>query len=719
MPLTPADRPTSPDSRPLLPTRRLLQLLWLVGLLALLTLTPVPRLKLVDTVENATLSLRFALRGVESPRVNEPRIVLVTVDDLTLDPELSAEDLEAEPWLAYFEEGWPWNRALHGELLQRLMAAGARAVSFDFLFLGSNEGDWDFYEALEESAGKVSLAFSFAPVRVDGEIHFRKNLPSDDLLPEDESDMDWMGFVNVELDDDGVVREAVLFSDRAIQAMPLATSSEQRERLRLLSSRLEPRMALATRAVHQYSPEALARFSGAEPGIRYPINYAGPSGWFPTVRAIDLFLEDRRERVAPRIEGSLAIVVPWSDAFKDIYPTPMGNVFGGEIHAHIARNILLDRFLARPGAAGTLLWLGGFVLAVFGGVCLPRSALFRVGSVVVLPLLALAIAQAAFSLAGVVLPMVPALGIVIIGGGMIVGADLRAEQRERKRIRSYLNRYVSREVAGVLLERGDGFASLNRGENRKVSLLFSDIRGFTAMSEGRSPAGLTAQLNEYFEHMGDAVFLHRGSLNKYIGDALFAVWGDLYSNGPGEDASQALKAALAMREGLERLNREWISSETRTPLRIGIGLHSGEAFVGNLGHPDRLEVAVLGSAVNVASRIEGATKDYGVDILVSGAFRDLLPDHPFAMIDRVRLAGVSEPTDLFYPAPADSDPWIDKWNRAVEHFRQREFEMAERAFTELDESPEKPREFYLAHCRQFQKDPPPLHWNFVNERTVK
>lgn len=701
--------------------RKLWQAVWILLLLAVVASSPFQRFKFVDSVENASLSLRFALRGVVETGPQDPRIVLVTVDDYTFSGHFAESDLEKDPWLKYFSGSWPLNRAVHGELLRRLLNAGARTVAFDFLFPGEGPGDDEFYEAIEEAGDRVTLAFAFVPVMSAGSVlQVRESLPYDDLLPEEDEDR-ILGFVNVLPDDDGVVRDTVLSSDASLWVLPFADDGAQRERLRRLSARMDSRLSLPARAAIQFDPLAAANIP-EQRGLRIPINYAGPSGWFPTVRFIDLFLEDRRKAVEPLLKDALVMVVPWSGFFKDDHVTPFGNVFGGEIHAHVARNILLGNFLTRPALPMHLLWLAFFAVAVIGGVCWPRAAWLKVGSLLLLPVVCLALAHLAFLLGGWILPVVSAMVIILLGGGTALVFDFFIEQAEKKKLRSYFNRYVSREVAQVLLERGDGFAALNRGENRPVALLFSDIRGFTGMSEGRAPDELTGQLNEYFEAMVGAVFARRGSLNKYIGDAIFAVWGDLLSDGAGGDADNALRAALGMRQALSALNDSWAGRADRPPLRIGIGLHSGEAFVGNLGHPDRLEVAVMGEAVNLASRIEGATKDYGVDILVSGAFRELLPGKNFALVDRVKLSGVSAGVDLYFPVAsgdAQAGAWADGWNRAMSLYRARRFEEAENAFASLTGSPPLLQNMYLARCRLFRQNPPPQDWNYTEERSTK
>ncbi len=214
---------------------------------------------------------------------------------------------------------------------------------------------------------------------------------------------------------------------------------------------------------------------------------------------------------------------------------------------------------------------------------------------------------------------------------------------EREFIKDAFSRYVTRQVSDVVLQGGLDLG----GEMRHVTILMTDIRGFTTMSENMSPRTVVKLLNRYFTAMVEACMEHDGLIDKFIGDAIMVVFGAPARTEPAVSALKAARAALAMTERLEGLNRELIS-EGLTPLKTGIGIHSGEAIAGNIGSPQRLNYTVIGDAVNIAARIETASKELACDLLISEATRELLG--PRAVVgtgEVVQLKGKSMPTRVF------------------------------------------------------------------------
>jgi adenylate cyclase len=224
-------------------------------------------------------------------------------------------------------------------------------------------------------------------------------------------------------------------------------------------------------------------------------------------------------------------------------------------------------------------------------------------------------------------------------------AEAAAEASRAERHRAQLGAYVSEEVA-ALADR-DGALSIG-GVTRDVAVLFSDLRGFTMYSAGAAPDALIAELNDYFEAMIDAIRPHGGVIDKFIGDAIMVVFGAPTPS--GDEATRAIRTAAAMRAALAAHNAR---REARglPPLKQGIGVHFGEAVAGNVGTPDRLQYTVVGDTVNTASRLEGATKDVGVDVLLSGAVvaRALAEGcvDAFSPLPPVSLRGKPEPTPVF------------------------------------------------------------------------
>jgi len=201
-------------------------------------------------------------------------------------------------------------------------------------------------------------------------------------------------------------------------------------------------------------------------------------------------------------------------------------------------------------------------------------------------------------------------------------SDIRAERHAKAQIRWTLERYVSRNVVKELMDHPEYVASQS-GVLKPVTVLFSDIRNFTQVSARTEPHALVAQLNEYFTVMVDCVFRHGGTLDKFIGDAIMAVWGNVFSSGTDNDACEAVQCALAMRAALDELNARW-AAEERTQLQAGIALNHGTVIVGNIGSPQRMEFAVIGDAVNITWKLQEQTKLHRCELLIGQSVADLV-----------------------------------------------------------------------------------------------
>jgi adenylate cyclase len=341
-------------------------------------------------------------------------------------------------------------------------------------------------------------------------------------------------------------------------------------------------------------------------GVEWPINYVGPSGSFLTIPSdvvAAIGAGDGEPAADNPLRGRIAIVGGTFVDSRDFYPTPHGLMAGVEVHANVVHMLTTRRFI-RPSSWVVGLAINALVVLVAGVVLVALRPL--AGTLVCVAGafgLGVPAALLAFDRGGYWIDFVlPVLAASVMG----LGSDALA----RRRFRDSFARYLSRDVLARVLADAPSL----RGEHREVSILFSDLRGFTTLSEQMEPAQIAAHLNEYFDAMTAAIFAHRGMINDFVGDAVMAVFG-----APVEDADHAwnaVQSAVAMDEALEALNRRWEAAGLPR-LRMGIGIHTGSVFAGNVGGRDRIKYTVIGDPVNVASRVEGLNKELGTTILVT------------------------------------------------------------------------------------------------------
>jgi adenylate cyclase len=287
---------------------------------------------------------------------------------------------------------------------------------------------------------------------------------------------------------------------------------------------------------------------------------------------------------------------------------------------------------------------------------------------------------------------------------------------ERDQVRSLLGKVVSHKVAEELLSRKIELG----GEEREMTILFSDIRGFTSLSEGRAPSAILGMLNTYLSRMSDVVDQHQGVVDKYIGDAVMALFGaPVMAN---DDAERAVNAALAMEAAMPALNASFAQAGWPA-LHIGIGIHTGNAVVGNVGSETRLNYTVLGDNVNLAARLENLCKRYQVGIIVSEATSKHCPQIAFREIDRVRVKGKREAVSIYQALGIKADlsaqqrQHLQAHEQALAAYRRAEFSAAQQAFLALPE--DTVNLLYRARCARFLKHPPAGDWDAIENLDEK
>ena len=522
------------------------------------------------------------------------------------------------------------------------MKAGARAVIFDFTFPKPSPNDDAFREKLDLHRDRVVVAGN-----ISNDIFPCFVGPTSTLIPETTPHDPRIGFDNFwhdPGDSADVIRRARY---RWADERGVWSSDEE--------------LSLASRAMER------AGFGESIPHDRelHRMRFAGPPGTFAP-RSIFMIFAPRYWRQnygsGAFFRDKIVVIGAHGNWQQDEHPTPMGMMPGPEIHLNAINNLLRPDFIRELSAAANAV-----IVIIFA---LLPSLIWRYlkkpyARFIVLLLTGLGWLGAVFAIynsASLFLPSFAPLIALNLNGISGLFLDIVIERREKKQLRSTLERYVSRNVVKELLDAPDQFMRATVGEMRPVTVLFSDIRNFTRFAASLDSKALVAQLNEYFSVMVDCVFAHGGTLDKFIGDAVMAVWGNAHSEGPAGDARNAVACAIAMRKELARLNALW-SASSQPRLKIGIGLNAGEVVVGNIGSASRMEFTVIGDAVNMAWRLQEYSKLAETDVVLGDSVVELLgsdfPTEPLApcrLADGVVLHCARLVTPEFSSVPALAHP---------------------------------------------------------------
>jgi adenylate cyclase len=424
-------------------------------------------------------------------------------------------------------------------------------------------------------------------------------------------------------------------------------------------------------------------------------------------------------------KDKIVIVGSSADILHDFVATPVDeHMHGPVLHLHTLAAALDGEFLR-----DTPFKIAVVIILVAGVLGWALVAFLKHPAVTFLALIAVAMAYLAvawifYDRTGLLLGFVPPLSAFLPTGVCGLGFEYILERMEKLRTRRTLERYVSKNIVSEILDNPGGFYSSMLGARKPVTVLFSDLIGFTNLSEKADPVALVSQLNRYLSAMVPMVFDNGGTLDKFIGDAVMAVWGNVSSHGIAEDAKSAVRAALGMRREMGKLNAAW-RAEGIEPLAFGIGINHGEAVVGNIGSyepHERLDPTVIGDAVNLASRLEALTRTYGVDILIGASAADLVRDEfHLRSVARVQVKGKTEPVDVFTLTGArnEVDPdflkWLEVYENAIRKFRERHFKESKILFSQFLEfyPDDKLAKMYLERALEYEQTPPDDAWNAV------
>jgi adenylate cyclase len=590
----------------------------------------------------ALLGEIFALRALE-PLENRllDRFVRGQAERLAPDPDIVIIDID-EKSLAVMEKEkevgrWPWSRLVHASLLEGLAAQKPRAIVFDLAFSEADSfrprDDAAFAEAVsrakntyfpllrlplkneKDGAPLAEVAQYLGIFKQPGaDPTARAGLVPPLILPPSE----WrVGLIPFTADADGVGRRYILRDVVGGWQIPS------------LPARLAFDLGFPV-------PDA----------DDFVLAWRGKAGQFPRVSYSDLYEDfNRLKRVRPRNEftGKIVIIGAAASGLQDLRVTPITTLHpGAEILGTAIENLKSGRRMryASPGWAAALgvLLIGFLYLSFRRGVDVRRIGLALAAASGAALLLSYA-AVDKLLLLPVLTPLAAAWTFYVAAGL----AEYLRERNARREAVALFSRFVNPEVVKQLIERG---GIQGAGQTREVTLLFSDIRGFTTLSETRPPEEVVALLNRYFSRQVDVVFRHGGSLDKFIGDCIMAIWGAPLDD--AEHARHAVACALDMADALAAFKQEL--GEAAAGFDVGIGVHSGQAVVGLIGSDKRREYTAIGDAVNLASRIEGLTKDAKRRILVSKDTAERCGDaFDFVSCGTFPVKGRAQPVELFEP----------------------------------------------------------------------
>jgi adenylate cyclase len=633
----------------LLPSRRLAHAL--IAVVAFLAVAGLYRWenagRSVRILNNAEYWFRDNILTVEGRHsLHDSRLIFLGLDNASR--SLSSIDLKT-----FFPDGspgtseyhaldlmtarYPWSRAVYALLCERLLMAGARAVVFDMTFPQPAQGDDAFQDVLRRFPDDIILGSDLVleTIGPGGEQAWAWMVPATSIIPDSSPDHPSVGYVVLPLEFKGIIRRA-LYHTTLEQWLGEAPPDDE--------AKSSP-SSLALRAATK-----LERIDLSRPFERHLFRYTGPPGTFPVVPMFQVFVPDYWQRNFGNgtwFRDKVVLVGPAGSITHDEKPTPFGLMPGPEIHLNAINALLHQEFLHElPPWTGNLLIALGAIAAWLLTILVKKTWL-RAAAFVLLGagyLFSVLLAHDHADTIALGIPPVLAFGVA---GLVSFVSDFTHETLEKLRIRRTLEAYVSKDVVREVLDNPQSYLSKLGGQRENVALIVTDLRAFTTMSEEMDSTQLVAQLNEYLSLMVDDIFSRRGSVDKFIGDAILAVWGHVKSEGAAQDTILAIEAALLMKESLRRLNAEWTGRGLRT-FEMGCGINFGEVIFGNIGSSRKMEPTVIGDAVNVTSRLEGLTKEYGRDLLVGEAAADLVGDaFRLQFVDRVTLKGKTKSLRIY------------------------------------------------------------------------
>ncbi len=658
----------------------------------------------------------------------DPRIVIVDIDDKSLQAE----------------GRWPWSRAKLAALVEQLFSNQVAVVGFDILFAEPELAampitakgdttqnpmplDHDGLLAAQLTGRDVALGYVFhdrpqPPIGrlpehlpVSGAISPNASIPTPRTytanLPRLQEAARYGGFFNADMDADGMLRRAPLIMRHGTKLY----ASLPFEVTRLFYGIND--ITFQTAPVGNF--DAVEYIGFGEYTIptdgegRVMIPYRGKFGSFVYVSATDVLHQQVKKSV---LENSIVLIGTTAAGLYDLRSTPVqSNYPGVEVHATIISGLLDRNFPVQPSWAEGANFIIMLIVGVTLSILLPLLNPLRLMAVIVaVTVLLLTFNVWMWSAHGLVLYIATPLTLVFMLALMNAAYGFVSEARERSQLKGMFGQYVPPQLVEEMSRNPQNFGF--QGDSREMTVLFADIRGFTTISESLSAGELKKLLNEFFTPMTRIIFNRRGTIDKYVGDMIMAFWGAPLQD--DQHAAHAIAAGLDMLAEVEKLQPNFRSLGL-PEIHIGIGINTGVMNVGDMGSEFRRAYTVIGDAVNLASRLEGLTKFYGVNVIVGENTRRGQEDYVFQLLDRVNVKGKNEAVTLYQPlcrlsdAPAELLAEHALHEQALSFYFNRQWAEAQEVFLDLHrQRPDKKiYSIFLERLDKLERLSPDAEWS--------
>ena len=596
-----------------------LRLALLLGTAGLVFLIQIAALlpNVTTPLERIEYSVRDTLMRLRGPQPPSNDIAIIAIDDFSFN------------WTGY---QWPWPRSYLAEIVDQVNQGGGKVVGLDiFLFEPDKEPEND--QALARVLDRTSSAVTVVQIFEDNVSGFTVSTLSQPL-PAYREVLDASGITAFTRDEDAIVRSVQAF-DTYNNKIYFHWAFE----IASLYLGVEPPSNPTSMSV---------QFNGETVPLRARqilINFAGPAQTYPTYSASNVHDGITLEENPNAFRDKIVLIGATTVTMQDIYPTPFSAQIpmpGVEIVANAIDTLISGKYLRE-----TAPWVGFVVvfLAALLAALISRSKQpsLTIAFLAVAMVGYFAVVAFSFMRFQYILPTIAPQVMLFLGVVLPTLEQAVSQELEKRRVRNLFSRFISPEMVDQMMSTQD-LNTLNKRSD--VSILFSDIRGFTTLSEKLSPEDVVALLNPYLEAMSKVIYKHGGTVDKYEGDAIIAFFGEPV---PFKDhAVRALRASLDMRNALDELRKQWEREGRPTQIEMGIGINSGEVFVGLLGSAQRINYTVIGDNANLASRLQDLTKTYAWPILISeSTYQQVKDEFDTEFADAVTVKGKTKPVNVY------------------------------------------------------------------------